>query len=103
MPLFTFGGLGLGLNCYFGFVLGLGLKNLVLFTSLIISRNNSLSHDLLITACDFARRYRLVVTLVYYGLSLSAGQLDGNFYVNNFIIGLVEIPAYTSCFFAMQK
>jgi len=45
----------------------------------------------------------MVVTLIYYGLSLSAGQLAGNFYVNNFIIGLVEIPAFTSCFFAMQK
>jgi len=41
--------------------------------------------------------------LVYYGLSLTAGQLDGNFYVNNFISGLVEIPAYTSSFFASQK
>jgi len=45
----------------------------------------------------------MVVTLVYYGLSLSAGQLAGDLYVNNFISGLVEIPAYTSAFFAMQK
>ena len=46
---------------------------------------------------------RLVATLVYYGLTLSAGQLAGNMYVNNFISGFVEIPAYTSAFFAMQK
>jgi len=32
VPLITSGGLGLGLNCYFG--LGLDVKNLVLFTSL---------------------------------------------------------------------
>ena len=57
---------------------------------------------LLVTACDFARHCMMVAALVYYGLSLSAGQLAGNFYVNNFITGLVEIPAYTSCFFAMQ-
>ena len=38
MPLFTSGGLGLGL-CYFG--LGLGLKNLVLFTSLDNGRRRS--------------------------------------------------------------
>jgi len=45
----------------------------------------------------------MVVTLVYYGLSLSVGQLAGNLYVNNFISGFVEIPAYTSSFFAAQK
>ena len=45
----------------------------------------------------------MVITLVYYGLSLSAGQLAGSMYVNNFISGLVEIPANTSSFFAAQK
>ena len=48
-------------------------------------------------------RCRLVATLVYYGLTLSAGQLAGNMYVNNFISGFVEIPAYMSVFFAMEK
>jgi len=52
--------------------------------------------------CDVLRG-RIVVTLVYYGLSLSAGQLAGNLYVNNFISGFVEIPAYTSSFWAMHK
>ena len=47
--------------------------------------------------------YRTVITLVYYGLSLSAGQLSGNFYVNNFISGFVEIPAYTVSFLASQR
>ena len=45
----------------------------------------------------------MVVTLVYYGLSLSAGQLAGNLYVNNFVSGIVEIPAYMSALFAAQK
>jgi len=45
----------------------------------------------------------MVVVLVYYGLSLSAGQLAGNSYVNNFISGIVEIPAVTCAFFAAQK
>jgi len=52
--------------------------------------------------CVCVRR-RTVATLVYYGLSLSAGQLAGNLYVNNFIGGFVEIPAYTSAFFVSQK
>jgi OCT family organic cation transporter-like MFS transporter 4/5 len=45
----------------------------------------------------------MVITLVYYGLSLSAGELAGNRYVNNFLSGLVEIPAYTASFFILQK
>jgi len=45
----------------------------------------------------------MVVIMVYYGLSLSTGQLAGNMYVNNFISGLVEIPAHTSTFFAAKK
>ena len=48
-------------------------------------------------------RHRAVALLVYYGLSLSAGQLAGNFYVNNFISGIVEIPAYPFSLFVMQK
>ena len=48
-------------------------------------------------------RYRGVVFLVYYGLSLSAGQLAGNLYVNNFISGIVEIPTNPFSLFLMQK
>ena len=43
------------------------------------------------------------MVLVYYGLCYIAGQLAGNFYVNNVISGLVEIPAYLSSYFAMKK
>jgi len=46
---------------------------------------------------------RMVATLVYYGLTLTAGQLAGNFYVNNFISGLMEIVGYTTSYFASQK
>jgi len=45
----------------------------------------------------------MAITFVFYGLILSIGQLAGNMYVNNFIGGFVEIPAYISSFFAMQK
>jgi len=51
----------------------------------------------------FLRLCRMVAALVYYGLSLSAGQLAGDSYVNNFISGFVEIPACVSAFFAAQK
>ena len=47
--------------------------------------------------------YRMVITLVYYGLSLSAGELAGNRYINNFLSGMVEIPAYTVSFFILGR
>ncbi|XP_033741202.1 organic cation transporter protein-like [Pecten maximus] len=34
-----------------------------------------------------------IVAMIYYGLSLNAGNLGGNFFVNMFLSGLVEIPA----------
>jgi len=46
---------------------------------------------------------RMVITLVYYGLSLSAGELAGNRYINNFLSGVVEIPAYTISFFILGR
>lgn len=43
-------------------------------------------------ACVFCRT---IVTMMYYGLSLNSGNLGGNFYMNFFLSGLVEFPAYT--------
>ncbi|OWF45914.1 organic cation transporter protein-like [Mizuhopecten yessoensis] len=34
-----------------------------------------------------------IVAMMYYGLSLNAGNLGGNFFLNMFLSGLVEIPA----------
>ncbi|OWF45915.1 Organic cation transporter protein [Mizuhopecten yessoensis] len=36
-----------------------------------------------------------VVNMVYYGLSLNSGNLEGNYYLNFLLSGLVEFPAYT--------
>ena len=36
-------------------------------------------------------------SLVYYGLSLNSSNLGGNDYINFFISGAVEIPAYIMC------
>lgn len=36
-----------------------------------------------------------IVSMIYYGLSLNAGNLGGNFYLNMFLSGLVEVPANT--------
>ena len=45
----------------------------------------------------------MVITLVYYGLSFSASDLGGNVYINNFLSGVVEIPAYTISFFILGR
>ena len=47
--------------------------------------------------------YRMAISLVYYGLTLSAGELAGNRYVNIFLSGMAEIPAYLFSFFMLQK
>ncbi|XP_072014758.1 organic cation transporter protein-like [Amphiura filiformis] len=43
-----------------------------------------------------------ITTLVYYGLSLSAGDLGVDFYVSFFISGAVEVPAYLYVMFALD-
>ena len=35
-------------------------------------------------------------------MALNAGELHGNVYVNTFIMGAVEIPAYVLCIFLMN-
>lgn len=38
----------------------------------------------------------------YYGLALNVGNLVGNVFLNNFIGGLVEIPAYLLLFVTLK-
>ncbi|XP_061193497.1 organic cation transporter protein-like isoform X1 [Saccostrea echinata] len=44
-----------------------------------------------------------VVSMVYYGLSLNSGNLAGDFYLNFFLTGLVEFPAYTLCLMLLDR
>ena len=46
--------------------------------------------------------FRFVNSMVYYGLSLNTSNLGGNDYVNFFIAGAVEIPAYLFCQISLQ-
>jgi len=45
---------------------------------------------------------RFTCGLLYYALALNTGDLHGNVYVNTFIMGAVEIPAYVACIFLMN-
>lgn len=40
---------------------------------------------------------RSVVSMAFYGLALNTGSLGGDFYLNFFLQGIVEIPAYIIC------
>nr|XP_022294855.1 organic cation transporter protein-like [Crassostrea virginica] len=44
-----------------------------------------------------------VVSMVYYGLYLNSGTLAGDFYLNFFLTGLVEFPAYTLCLVLLDR
>ncbi|XP_073452532.1 solute carrier family 22 member 15-like isoform X3 [Aquarana catesbeiana] len=44
-----------------------------------------------------------VCSLVYYGLTLNAGDLKGNLYLNVALSGLVEVPAFPLCLFFIEK
>ena len=42
-------------------------------------------------------------TLIYYGMSFNTGSMVGNVYLNTFLSGLVEVPAYTGSLPFMYK
>ncbi|CAH2322082.1 solute carrier family 22 member 15-like isoform X1 [Pelobates cultripes] len=44
-----------------------------------------------------------VCSLVYYGLTLNAGDLKGNLYLNVALSGLVELPAFPLCLFFIER
>ncbi|EMP33653.1 Solute carrier family 22 member 15 [Chelonia mydas] len=44
-----------------------------------------------------------VCSLVYYGLTLNAGDLGGSIYANLALSGLIEIPAYPICIYLINQ
>ncbi|XP_041067860.1 solute carrier family 22 member 15-like isoform X2 [Carcharodon carcharias] len=45
----------------------------------------------------------LICSLVYYGLTLNAGDMGGDRYLNIALSGLAELPSYPLCFFLMNR
>lgn len=58
---------------------------------------NMLKKTLIICGCWFAN------SVVYYGLSLNAGKLNGNPYFIIFLMGVVEIPNYIMIMYYMDR
>ena len=46
---------------------------------------------------------RMVISLVYYAVSFSAGNYGGNRYLVFFLISLVEFPSNWTCIFLCHK
>ncbi|XP_033117906.1 organic cation transporter protein-like [Anneissia japonica] len=44
-----------------------------------------------------------VNSMVYYGLALNSSNVAGNRYINSFLLGLAEVPAYIFTAFAMPR
>jgi MFS transporter, OCT family, solute carrier family 22 (organic cation transporter), member 4/5 len=44
----------------------------------------------------------IVITLAYYGISMSAGSLSDNIFINLILLSLIEIPSYIACIFLMD-
>lgn len=57
-------------------------------TADLFKTSNMLKKTLIICGCWFAN------SVVYYGLSLNTGKLDGNPYFIIFLMGVVELPSY---------
>ncbi|CAI9729387.1 organic cation transporter protein-like [Octopus vulgaris] len=45
----------------------------------------------------------VIVSLVYYGLTLNVGKLYGNFYVNYFLNSVAEFPGYILCILLLNR
>jgi len=43
------------------------------------------------------------VTLTYYGLAYSAGDMAGGMYLNSILLAIVELPAQLFCYFALDN
>jgi len=46
---------------------------------------------------------RFTCSLIYYALALNTGTLYGNIYLNTFLSGAVEIPAYLLAIWMMDR
>ncbi|CAC5372454.1 SLC22A4_5 [Mytilus coruscus] len=45
----------------------------------------------------------MFASMAYYGLSLNTGDLSGDYYLNFFLSGLAEFPAYTICLLLLDR
>ncbi|KAI5630838.1 sugar transporter domain-containing protein [Phthorimaea operculella] len=66
-------------------------------TSDLFKSPNMLKKSLIICGCWFAN------SVVYYGLSLNTGKLNGNPYFLIFLMGVVELPSYVIIVYCLDR
>lgn len=66
-------------------------------TSNLFKTPNMLKKTLIISGCWFAN------SVVYYGLSLNTGKLNGNPYFIAFLMGVVELPSYIIIMYCLDR
>lgn len=47
--------------------------------------------------------FRITITLVYYGLSLTSVEFNGNKYLNFMLVNAVEVPAFLTSWYFMER
>lgn len=47
--------------------------------------------------------FRMVVSLMYYGVTMNSGNIGGNFFLNFFLFACMEYPAYAIAIFFLDK
>ena len=47
--------------------------------------------------------FRVVVSMIYYGVTMHTRNLGGNFYLNFFILAIVEFPAKLLAMFLLNR
>ena len=87
------------LLCHLAFDVHLSSMYMIasIITNIVLSTNTQLW-----TFISISFIIRFTTALVYYGLSLNAAAF-GDVFMNNFLNGLVEIPAYLLCMLCMTK
>ena len=84
------------------------------FESLLVSIIFAFGSDGFVNWCEILKQRslriqhtdpscRFVNSLVYYGLNLNVKNLGGNFYLNFFILCVVEIPGALLCWFCLGR
>ena len=47
--------------------------------------------------------FRMIISMTYYGVTMNAGNLGGNFYLNFMLMGVAELPGYAVAILLLDR
>lgn len=62
-----------------------------------------LRYNIWLNICTYFCNFRITITLVYYGLSLTSVEFNGNKYLNFMLVNAVEVPAFLTSWYFMER